>query len=69
MAKFVVFKDHKGEFRWRLEASGNNEIIATSGEGYTRKENCLHGIDVVKNEAPGAKIEDITAKEGAARAS
>jgi len=28
MAKFQIFKDKAGEWRWRLRASGNNETIA-----------------------------------------
>lgn len=28
-----VFKDKAGEWRWRKKA-GNNEIVASSGEGY-----------------------------------
>ncbi len=32
MAKFQIFKDRSGEYRWRLRAD-NNEIIADSAEG------------------------------------
>jgi len=32
MAKFYIFKDAKGEYRWRLRA-GSGRIIAGSGEG------------------------------------
>ncbi|MGD8865397.1 MAG: DUF1508 domain-containing protein, partial [Anaerolineales bacterium] len=35
MAKFEIYKDKKGQFRWRLLAN-NNQIIA-SGEGYSSK--------------------------------
>ena len=59
MAKFQVFKDAKGEFRWRLRA-GNNEIIATSGEGYKAKADCQHGIELVKRDAPAAPVDEIT---------
>lgn len=31
----VVFQDKAGEWRWRRQAA-NGEIIATSGESYTR---------------------------------
>lgn len=58
-SRFQVYRDTAGEFRWRLRA-GNNEIIAVSGEGYTSKQSCLHGIDVVKREAAGASTEDLT---------
>jgi uncharacterized protein len=59
MTKFQVFKDAKGEFRWRLRA-GNNEIIATSGEGYKAKADCLHGIELVKRDAPAAPVDEAT---------
>jgi uncharacterized protein YegP (UPF0339 family) len=58
MAKFEIYKDAKGEFRWRLLAD-NNQIIA-SGEGYTTKAACQNGIESVKNNAPKAEVEDQT---------
>ncbi len=57
-AKFEVFKDASGQFRFRLRAA-NNEIIAAS-EAYTSKAACLNGIDSVKTNAPIAEIEDQT---------
>ena len=36
-AKFELYKDEKGEFRWRLVAS-NGQAMASSGEGYKTKE-------------------------------
>jgi len=41
--KFEIYKDIKGEYRFRLKAP-NGEIIA-NGEGYTSKEHCLKGIE------------------------
>jgi uncharacterized protein YegP (UPF0339 family) len=58
MAKFEIYKDAKGEFRWRLRAD-NNQIIA-SGEGYTTKAACQNGIESVKNNAPKAEVDDQT---------
>jgi hypothetical protein len=58
MAKFEIYKNRKGEFRWRLRAD-NNQIIA-SGEGYTSKAGCKNGIESVRKNAPKAKIEDQT---------
>jgi uncharacterized protein len=60
MAKFHIYKDGQAQYRWRLK-SGNGEIIATSGEGYTTKANCENGIAAVKRDAPGATTEDDTA--------
>jgi len=34
--KFIIFKDHRGEWRWTLRAK-NGRKIADSGEGYKRK--------------------------------
>jgi len=56
MAKFEIYKDKKGQFRWRLLAN-NNQVIAT-GEGYTTKAACKNGIASVQKNAPKAKIED-----------
>ncbi len=55
--KFEVYKDKKGEFRFRLKA-GNGEIIATS-EGYTSKQGCLNGIESVKKNAPDAAVLEV----------
>jgi uncharacterized protein len=60
MAEFEIIKDSAGEFRWRLRASGNNEPIADSGEGYKNKDDCKHGIDLVKAEAAGATVQDLS---------
>jgi DNA-binding protein Alba len=56
--KYQIFKDAKDEFRFHLTAS-NGEIIAYS-EGYHTREDCLTGIEVVKNSC-NAEIEDLTA--------
>ena len=49
--KFQIFKDTKGEFRFRLYAK-NGEIILRSSEGYTTKQNCQNGIVAVKGNSP-----------------
>lgn len=58
MAKFEIYKDKKGEFRWRLRAD-NNQVIA-SGEGYSSKAGCKNGINSVKKNAPKAEVLDQT---------
>ena len=55
-AKFEVYKDASGQFRFRLRAA-NNEIIAVS-EAYTTKAACMNGIESVKDNAPIAEIDD-----------
>ncbi len=54
-AKFEIYTDAKGEFRWRLVAS-NGQTIATGGEGYTTKASAKAGIESVKKNAPAADI-------------
>ena len=61
-AKFEIYKDKSGEFRWRLVHT-NGQVIANSGEGYTTKENAISGINSVKQNAANATVEDKTAKE------
>ena len=56
-AKFELYKDAKGEFRWRLVAS-NGQTIATGGEGYKSKESAKTGIESVKKNAPIAEIKE-----------
>ena len=47
--KFEVYKDKKGEFRFRLKAK-NGQIIASS-EGYKTMKSCLNGIESVRKNA------------------
>jgi len=58
-AKFEIYKDKTGEFRWRLTHT-NGQIIANSGEGYRTKVNATGGIKSVKENAPDAPIIDTT---------
>jgi len=60
-AKFEVYKDKKGEFRFRLKAT-NGETIAT-GESYPDKAACKKGIAAIKKAAPIAEIEDTTVEK------
>lgn len=55
-AKFELYKDAKGEYRWKLIAS-NGQTIAV-GEGYKAKDSALNGIKSVQKNAPIAKIEE-----------
>ena len=61
-AKFEIYKDKTGEFRWRLIHT-NGQVIANSGEGYKAKANAIGGIDSVKENAPKATVEDRAAQE------
>ena len=57
-SSFEVYKDKKGEFRFRLRSS-NGKIIAV-GEGYKEKRDCLHAVILIKKNSPYAKIKDFT---------
>jgi uncharacterized protein YegP (UPF0339 family) len=57
-AKFELYKDAKGEFRWRLVAS-NGQMIANGGEAYKSKASAKAGIESVKEIAPAAEIVEI----------
>ncbi|MGV9303334.1 MULTISPECIES: YegP family protein [unclassified Nonomuraea] len=56
--KFVITKDGRGEFRFKLVA-GNGQTIAVS-EGYTTKAACINGIESVRKNAPDATVDDTT---------
>jgi uncharacterized protein YegP (UPF0339 family) len=53
-AKFEVYADRAGEYRWRLVAS-NGRIVADSGEGYTRERDALRAVRRVRFLAPLAR--------------
>ena len=54
---FTVYKDKKGQHRWRLRAA-NGKIIADSGEGYINKQDCLDAIGLVRTQSPTATIKE-----------
>ncbi|RZS43081.1 hypothetical protein EV193_10257 [Herbihabitans rhizosphaerae] len=57
-AKFELYNDKAGKFRFRLKA-GNGEIVAT-GEAYETKASALKGVDAVKRAAANAEVDDKT---------
>lgn len=59
MAKFELYADNAGEYRWRLRAN-NHQIIAVSGQGYSKKSDCLHGIYLIGQLSPDAAVTDLT---------
>ncbi|NNJ24947.1 YegP family protein [Alienimonas chondri] len=60
--KFEVYTDKSGEFRWRLKAT-NGITIASSGEGYKAKRDCLKGIASVQKNAPESPILELDSAE------
>ncbi|MDV7186833.1 YegP family protein [Lutibacter sp. TH_r2] len=63
MAKFEIYTDKKGEFRFRLKAGNGQPILAS--EGYTSKSSCLNGVESVrKNSQDSTKFDTLEAKNG-----
>jgi len=62
LARFEVFRDRAEEWRWRLRHRNGN-IIATSGEGYTRKHNAWKGLRSVMQNASGAELTEESGTE------
>ncbi|MBO6880905.1 YegP family protein [Winogradskyella sp.] len=63
MGKFEMYKDKRGEFRFRLKASNGQNILAS--EGYKAKGSCENGIDSVKkNSQDDSKYERLESKSG-----
>lgn len=58
---YFVYEDAVERWRWQLRAA-NNRIIADSGEGYRNKQDCLHGIALVKA-SQDAPVKDRPAKD------
>lgn len=61
--KFEISKDKAGKYRFHLKAA-NGEIIAAS-QGYETRASAEKGIESVKANAAGAKVEDLTEQEPA----
>lgn len=54
--QFVLYKDDRGEWRWRLFAANNSDVLADSGEGYKNKADAIRGASLVASVANGAGI-------------
>ncbi len=55
LPKWEIYEDSQGEFRLRLRASNNN-IVATTNDGYTSKDAAKKGIAAIARAAQGASI-------------
>lgn len=53
-ARFELFADRGGSWRWRLRHRNGN-IIADSAEGYSSKQKCQQGLHSVERNAPTAE--------------
>lgn len=59
---FEVYEDTKGEHRWRLK-SANGQVIASSGQGYKAKADCRRAIEIIREGAASAKVEEASAEK------
>ena len=63
MAKFEIYKDKKGEFRFNLKATNGQTIL--SSQGYSSIATCENGIESVRtNSQDDNRYERLTAKNG-----
>lgn len=58
MYKFEIYKDSKGEYRFRFKAS-NGETMFVS-EGYVAKASAVKAIESIKKNVPEAPVVDST---------
>ena len=56
--KFEVYKDKKGEYRFRFRAPNGRNVF--SGEGYKQKTSVLKTIESIKKNIPNAELDDQT---------
>jgi uncharacterized protein len=57
--RFELYRDAAGEYRWRLRHENGN-VIADSGEGYKRVEDCRHGITIITSLPALTPVVDMT---------
>jgi uncharacterized protein YegP (UPF0339 family) len=56
--KFEVYKDKKGEFRFRFKAPNGENMFGS--EGYKQKQSAISAIESIKKNAPNAEVDDQT---------
>ncbi|HQY32419.1 DUF1508 domain-containing protein [Actinotalea sp.] len=56
--KFTIYKDAKGEFRFRIVATNGN--ILASSQGYSAKASAQNAIDRIRSDAADAAVVDET---------
>jgi hypothetical protein len=56
--KFEVYKDEKGEYRFRFKAPNGRNVF--SGEGYKQRQSAIKTIESIKKNVLKAEIVDQT---------
>ena len=54
--KFEVYKDNKGEFRFRFKAPNGENMFGS--QGYKQRKSALNAIESIKKNTPDADVED-----------
>ena len=54
-AKLTTYTDRRGKRRWRI-VGGNGEIVASSAQGYSRKEDLDIALRIVRDVLIGAGL-------------
>ena len=54
--KFEVYKDKKGEHRFRFKAPNGENMFGS--EGYKSKASALSALESIKKNAPGASVDE-----------
>jgi uncharacterized protein YegP (UPF0339 family) len=55
MAKFTVYTDKHGAFRWKFHAN-NNVVVAKSGDSYPKQEDCVASLQLLQKDIGGAVV-------------
>jgi hypothetical protein len=61
-ARFEVYEDAEGNYRWRL-VHPNGNILADSGQGYASRQGALDGVESVRENVPDATVVRIEREE------
>jgi uncharacterized protein YegP (UPF0339 family) len=64
--KFEVYKDKKGEYRFRFKAPNGETMF--SSEGYKAKPSAMSAIESIKKNTPAAEVDDLSKAAAAAPA-
>jgi uncharacterized protein YegP (UPF0339 family) len=53
--RFEIYRDRAGRFRWRLRRH-DGQIVADSGQGYERREDCEADLRWIRSAAPNVPV-------------
>ena len=62
MLKAEIYKDSAGEWRWRIKHQNGN-ILADSGQGYSRRVDAINGLEVVTGTKMDGTWSSLNSKE------